>query len=279
VRRLAYVLSILSIGTSCGGHSAAPSLQPVSEVDFPEAYAEATCDLFQTCCSRASLAFDHAACITAALQYAGTYLIPAAVAHVYDASKAGECLARLRAFGTSCTISGNDENALENVCSELVTGVQPLGESCASTKACAKSDRGNVICRSSPTSGDPIPPMAVCALEIVGQVGDRCLGPSPPLVGMPADPRPYADRCADGLYCDATSNCAAALAIGQACSFTSECGPDRACDVTTRQCILKKADGTPCAGNGECASGTCRGDTCIAGEPIGTEKNCTVQTP
>jgi hypothetical protein len=111
--------------------------------------------------------------------------------------------------------------------------------------------------------------------------------------GMPGDAgAPGTATCYtnDGLYCDGAHACARQPALDQPCTFTTTCAgeafcdngvcvPKRTsgpcgelndgcavtayCDLTTRQCALRKSIGDPCSSGAECAvTDTCAAGTC-----------------
>jgi hypothetical protein len=266
--------------------------------DLPRLLADALCSNIGPCCQEGGFAFDPEQCRAAAESELHQNIDAYASLNVaYDAVAARGCVDAYTQTIRACVDTGQTNNG----CRTVFLGTLAEGAVCtqsaecisggctdiagAGMRQCTKSGTGSIVhgklgepCNATCTSSGS----STSCFSTVGGSGGGC----------------YTN---DGLYCAATSVCAAMPTLGQTCtanspcageafcengvcaaqrtsgscaSTSSACAPSVYCDATTRECVPRKASGATCTVEGECQTT----DRCISGRcgrrTIATQKLC-----
>lgn len=254
-------MGVVVCAVGCSGTASSggppPSAGPIAQADFAAAYVGAACGALTTCCAALGASVDQQACPGWLEQYRPTAY------SLYDAARAGECVALYRSIGDTCSASRPLEDQIKKICSYVHAGNQPVGAPCAEDTDCAASFDGATRCNNGPSVSGPSAP--TCVRVPQGSRGDSCSG-SPPALGTTE-----ISDCATGLYCSALSVCEPTIPAGQ------PCGPNGGCDegllCVAGVCGAKLGNGASCILDAQCASGTCSADRCAASVPI-TQASC-----
>lgn len=256
-----------------------------------ENFADTFCAEVATCCAQAGIPSNGQVCH---LMFSGGS---------YNATAGKACLAEIKsqsAAGTFCS-SGGPSPACDAVFASGSAGHKKPGETCDQDSDCAPSNDGKVTCASQYTGDTWI---HKCQVRMRGKAGDGpCLGTQDGDVfsslgtSVPTDlpSQGYVCDTADGVECLA-GTCVALAAIGQTCSYASDCVKSGYCDrngrcasriaagatctgaddaecvggyhcpdASPRQCTAKVENGSACASDSMCNSGNCSGTTCHPG--------------
>lgn len=205
------------------------------------------------------------------------------------------CTKALTSTGTCLLSNENGGPATPNECQGLNSGTLGAGAGCSSSSQC-QSGNCNITSVSA-TCGSCTVPIAIgqacglsagsfdcgmgsvcaqtsmtCELPVYGSAGATC-GTEGAL-------------CADGFYCDPTTDlCARTKPAGSSCAMNQgECASSLVCLGTTNQCGSPGQSGASCTSGGDCAPGFDCGtaDQCVAisyaaaGQPCGGPVHCLV---
>ena len=221
---------------------------PVALDQATNAYAQAICAGYGTCCQSKGFAFSSATCIANAKAQKDIDLSAlCAPPHVYDAQAAGDCMADVQARFSSCGASATTSTA----CNRMCMGILAPGASCASSFDCAASSVGTPTCA------------GTCVIQVRANAGDSCnvsctqssdgstlcngTGPS----STSLESQCYAG---DGLYCAPDLTCRALVAPGGACASANACQVGSYCDSSTAICVANAASGAACPKQIECGN-------------------------
>ena len=135
-RRVLALSVLASWVTACGSSDASPAASSVALSDFPGRYARVLCAGVEPCCQAAALTYDAAGCTSAATDSITVALgiLASRQGTVYDAAAAAACLSELETALRECSVDRAP------ACSNLFTGTQPTGATCATSSACAGAD-------------------------------------------------------------------------------------------------------------------------------------------
>jgi hypothetical protein len=233
--------------------------------DDAEKFADRYCAEFAECCAQAGLRGDGSLCRMA--MSGGNYN-----------AQAGEaCLDEVKAqvaAGTFCT-SLSQPSVCNSVFASPNGNKQP-GDTCEFDSDCANSSEGTVACAG---LYDGTTWTHKCQLRKPGQVGTTpCIGTQDGIMFLSYDtsgatdvtPSGYVCDTADGIECQG-GTCVALAAVGEACTFTSDCVRTAFCDGTKHQCTARLTAGSACTGSDA--------DECVAGYycPTSGPQQCTVK--
>lgn len=285
--RLAYLapFGVFATAAACGGNTTTQSptnmgtgmdpgpAVPVAETDFESAYVDAFCGVSTQCCAPGT-APTAEQCRANILMNGG--MPPSRPPNtVYDANKAGECVAAVRRLTTNCLITNPQDDAISELCNAIYVGTLAPGAACQAEGACVPPAKG--IARCQVPGGDNAVGTSVCTVIPVGEQGDPCL--------MPGFGLRVAICDADvGLFCDTsgapgTGTCVAQRHEGEPCDGLypdDVCAPGLTCgEPAPRVCIKLLPLGAACNGYARlCESGSCVHDVCASGQPLATSKLC-----
>jgi len=256
-----FTLSAAACGSSSGDGKDAGAPSGNSTV------ADAYCAEVAKCCTQMHLSSNGQMC---RLLLAGGS---------YSAEAGNACLAEIKAQSAAGTFCSNSNSS--SACGSLYSGgsgSKKPGEACNQDGDCASASDGKVTCASlyNDVTRDWI---NKCQVQMRGKAGDSCLGTqdgdifsslgTTSATDIPA--RGYVCNTADGVECEAGA-CVALAAVGQSCSFASDCVRSAYCGQASR-CVARVAAGATCTGvdSDECAIGS----YCPAVSP----RACTAQVP
>jgi hypothetical protein len=259
-----------------------------------EKFADAYCAEIAKCCVQAGTAGNGEVCHF--LFSGGSY----------NATAGNACLAEMKsqvAAGTFCS-GGSSSATCNTVFGTGSTGTKKPGDTCDQDSDCAPSTEGTVTCASLYTNGAWI---HKCQVRVQGKAGDGpCLGTQDGDVFSSSGTSAATDLPTQGYVCDtadgvecSSGTCVALAAVGQSCSYASDCVRSAYCDrssrcvgrvvaggtctgvdaaecvegyycpdASPRQCTAKVATGATCTSDSMCSSGNCDGTTC---KPSGLE--------
>lgn len=278
---------------ACGGTSSnGGSAPPVAAGDFASSYAHAVCDNIAACCAKEGIGYDANACFTAVQGIIQGLLVNPATAagSVYDATAAGDCIAKVRDAAIACNDTTSGKTDLNSACNRVYSGTKKPGESCNASTDCAASADGQVTCDhwSSSSLDGGTSSGTLCQVRKTPTGGEPCggIGGAPPAVVGNCDygasdtfacdytshtcvPRAAvgaactsSDSCVTTAYCS-SQKCVARVGIGGACTnFGSECDATSRCDTNTKLCVAKLADGAACMTSTDCTGGHCTSNKC-----------------
>ena len=262
----------------------------VTQDRFPAAYAQALCTSLQHCCSENTVTFDYGSCTSGWRAYVSAKFTDSAID--FDPRAATTCVALLNsAVDVTCAPAPGSIPAARDTCQSIFQGTVALGGACSSDTDCAASDGGPVFCSPSGAGGSdaggtlPLDlPLfdGTCALGALPMAGDPCAGGATDpcgtdgtlycdpasttcqMVGAVGAPCSLAvsSSCAAGSYCVSIASgddvCAAAQAIGSACTANQQCDATGVCDTaSTMTCIARLGAGSSCSSGEQCLSGAC----------------------
>ena len=280
-KRLFSIAATALLATSAlGACSTKSSATPVAQSDLPLQIAHAICDSIKPCCAQTAFAYDQAACVTAVQSELDQDFVKLA-GTTYDATAAGNCVAKYREVASSCADPAEGDDATDDACSAVFVGAKKNGEACDKSAECAPSPEGRVRCEhygeSDSTGDEPVvdggtPPATSatgtqCKLYKKNPAkGDPC-GTSKPTEKPPSIVGDCeSTRVGATLYCDyKTNTCEPLIAIGQPCAEISSgsCASGGSC--TAGKCIAAIAEGGACQYAG-CATGLyCAPDSAAKG--------------
>lgn len=279
----------LAVATACGSSSSSGAA-PVPEDQFPTAVASALCDHIQSCCEKAGVPYDAAACKQIVENSAAAQ---AQNGMRYDANAGGACVAAVSSAASACSIPTH------GACDKVYVGGTAAGVACTNTSQCAQPSTGSgravcdldtSVCVVLPRgkSGDSCAGDCytgssgqVCSVDTAGQ-GSVCYesdglfcnqsGLCQPLLHA-GDSCDYIG-CSKGTYCSqSTSICTADIAVGQPCPDGTGCVSGAYCN-NSNVCANLQPDGAPCNYPSECAKSWCTNGVCSNNAPIGNGPYC-----
>lgn len=240
-----------------GAGSGDTSGQPVALEDFASAFAEASCAAVGPCCAGAGLTYDSEVCQTTVRQLVAAEWLSDIDGPTYDATVAGDCIAAVRASGSTCDSgtaqptgpaclalngAGDDEARREGEgCDASCFLSEGGGRHCYSRVTAVPEIRGNCY------SGDGLFCNDDNMCESLGGTGDACTS------GHGCEGNA---ACSGGL-------CGPPLAVGGDCDTAFECEPGLYCDWRDG-CAELRPEGAECADPEECESGRCASGFCAA---------------
>ncbi len=284
-------LALLTGCPSGGGGSVGGA--PIPYDQFGKVAAEKLCAAVQSCCNQNGFTDEAKACnqtSAAALQASMDEQKAKHPDYVYDAQKAGNCVAAVAAVYSTCNTKGADTGDTPD-CDGFFRGTKPLGSSCSSSSECAASGPGTVRCAglssSSSADGGTSTTSGVCIATKKAAEGDPCLSYAADTKPDPAKVYGDCDYGSDDLYCDTVDkSCKKRGAAGATCVVTVgtnttsnaiACAKGFTCDYASKACVALPGVGEACQGGYNCAEGAyCDATTkkCAAqkagGEPCGT---------
>lgn len=261
------------VACSSGSGGGITNAAPVAANQLGQAYATQVCGAIKGCCTDNGFGDDWKTCndSAAALQASFDQTMAKSPGAVYDAQKAGNCIARFAtAIAQSC---GNDQaiDTLDNDadCQNFFAGTKAPGETCSSSADCSPG-AGVAYCRLSITTttddagvtSSGSSSTGVCLSMKMPAAGDPCLSYAS---GSPDVSKTYADCERDpNLFCNSTTNtCTALVAIGETCFSESsdgglgytflQCAKGATCDTQSTKCVAAPAVGEACTGT--CGTG------------------------
>jgi hypothetical protein len=171
---------------------------PISQDDFPEAFADARCTSVKDCCESEGLTYDLSSCRDRSVSMA-TMDAPWDGVE-WDPYAARACVDEFSRAGSECVAV----NILTSACNRLVRGTVPEGEPCEGSVECATSDGLMAECLVNSLSGG----IGTCALLALPRLGESC-----------------SFDCELGAYCDYAQSrtCVQTKPAGDACSAQNEC--------------------------------------------------------
>lgn len=282
--RIVCAVSFVCLAQSaCGGNvadeatppdAAIPQFQtaapkPISEADFPSAYAHAVCDNIEACCGENALPFRHDDCIAAEIEE---------VTHVrlsgtFSPEAAGALVPAIAEEALRCTSAPGDF-FFNTIGIQVGTGAP--GDDCSSGEGCAYMRGGKNICVSWGSAGSGSRRQTCQLQKMPATVGDPCSfasGRQPAVVGNCDASTP--------LRCDGRSHtCQTRLAVGASCADLEDCVAGAYCNAGL--CVAGEGAGGPCANDVECGANdycdkthvcrpsrpvgaTCNGESCLGG--------------
>ncbi len=259
LRKLAFALPFLSF--ACEGQvdtadpaiedaGASPSvLLTVPLAQFGTFYAAATWDSIGPCCAENAFSYSSNWDALAKSQQSQINAYLSRPNTTYDAQRAAECIANVRAAAATC----HDYASMTypNACWLVVHGSVPLGGECHAFDECAQSAGTSTDC--TPFRNDPYGPPGRCIRFSPAKEGDPC---TPLLeIHLPETGNEF-PLCAVGLVCNpGTSTCTKGIAIGEACAFPIpktdnshflECAAGSFCEFTAKTCVPQRPLGSDC---------------------------------
>ncbi|MBK6694535.1 MAG: hypothetical protein IPG50_20345 [Myxococcales bacterium] len=276
---LSLVLIACSGGSGSGGGGGVTATgSPVPADQIGKAYVQKLCAAIQPCCAQNGFADDFKTCEqgAAAVQAELDKERTEHPEYVYDAQKAGNCIAKMAAALSTCAPSKSafDEDD-DPDCEGLLRGNNTPGQSCKSSSDCglgayrstcfrqgtSPSDEGVCIALKAPTEGDSCittgvvpkadttyascgvdptlqcdPETKACKKLVVKALGDACIGS-----GL---------ECGSSAYCDsATKKCTARLKAGASCDPAATAACETRCDSDTKKCLTNEIRKKACAGS------------------------------
>lgn len=258
---------------SAGGATGAPI--PVDQIG--KTYVQKVCAAIQPCCAQNGFAEEFKTCEQGAAAFQAEF-DKDRVKHpeyVYDAEKAGNCIAKMAAALGTCapSKSGDTEDDLD--CEGTLRGKKPPGQSCTSSADCAlgaysstcfsqgmgQPSEGVCIALKAPTENDPylttnVVPKADTTYASCG--GDPTLQCDPEskackkieIKALGGACSGSGIECGAGTYCDFSSNkCAAKLKVGDACDPARPAVCETRCDSDTKKCLPNEILKKTCAGD------------------------------
>lgn len=209
----------------------------------------------------------------------------------FDRAKGDVCLEELakRPIADSCKDTSTKAPACRVALADK-SGAKKTGEACTKRSDCTTVPEGEVTCTNE-VGG------SVCEVTIAGKEGDGpCLGTlesgviyeqiqgtrAPRAFTCDTAAGVYCNRtstkcekvgdiggacekgtvraCVRAAYCDATSKCAARVAVDASCA-TAECVREAKCDAT-QKCVALKSGSAICTESSECTTGYCKEGRC-----------------
>jgi hypothetical protein len=259
-------IALLACSSGAGGSIGGA---PVAFDQLGKTYLEKVCAAIKPCCTENGFAEEFATCAQGAstLQAAFDEEKAKSPELVYDAQKAGNCIAKIASVLGTCDPKHSTVDVDHDPdCVGMLRGTKALGATCTSSEQCALgSARTQCVGAStvSDSQGHTTSEEGICiALKAVPGEGDPC---------FTYDEVPKADvvyascESSDTFYCDRTTHtCKARGGPGASCEdkqgdFTSYseqyCNKDSRCDAETRQCVARKAVGEACeSSHSDCAA-------------------------
>jgi hypothetical protein len=233
-----------------------------------EQFADSYCAEIAKCCGEAGLPADGKMC--------HEWMTFATMGGSYNGSAGDACLAEMRAqvsAGIFCS-SLSDSQACDQVFESGSSGNKKPGESCDFDSDCALSNEGEVVCASAYVNDAFIDK---CQIQIPGKAGDTpCIGTQDGDWFMSANndtdvaPRGYVCDVKDGVRCE-EGVCTAMAAIGERCSFSSDCVRTAYCDYAQSQCVARIPEGGTCSGGSS--------DECLEDFYCSSSEQCTAKLP
>jgi hypothetical protein len=251
-RSLACASIALLVG--CGGIAPTTSVAPVAESDFAPSAKQVVCDLMTKCCSPG---FDAATACNAENYSMGPYAY-----RKYDPARGGACVATLRSFASSCTITSKVTD-----CQNIYVGTQAIGAPCEGSTDCAGYADHSAYCGPSPTAN------MVC--QLTAKAGEACNGTVPATGGL------LFTGCGAGLYCATSGLCTPQGGPGQPCDRLNpamSCNPSLRCDTTSAKCANKLPVGASCVVDSSCAEDNCDNGICAGPPSVESSNLCRVNT-
>lgn len=271
------VLIACSSGSGAGGGTAATGA-PVPLEQLGKTYVQKLCAAIQPCCAQNGFSEDFKTCEQNAAEIQSELEKDRAKhpEYVYDAQKAGNCIAKLAAALSTCapSKSGFDEDD-DPDCEGILRGKQATGQACTGSNDCALGayrstcyrpdpsamSEGVCIALKAPTEGDPClttgvvpkadttyascgdaptlrcdPETKACKKIEVKALGDACIGSG--------------TECGASAYCDfSTKKCTAKLKVGEACDPAVGAVCETRCDSDLKKCLTNEIRKKSCAGN------------------------------
>ncbi len=256
------------------------------DVATATALANALCDQFDECCTRAGLVEDHAACTVAVVGFLQPHVDDAiAAGAVPDLSAVPACREAIKAALPLCGDIAHDSgasaylgNAWAHSCHRIVGGKQAPGATCRTHFDCAQPIDGYGECyrklgESTGTCraitfvglGEPCTrfPMTDVYTECFPQQNVRCYDTcvEAKKLGEACSGRL---TCMDDLWCKNGENrCVARLPAGAACDGVFDsCSEPADCDATTLTCRALSPLGGACTTLETCSSRKCTAGRC-----------------
>jgi len=235
-----------------------------------EKFADSYCAEIAKCCGEAGLPADGQMC--------HQWMTFATMGGSYNSTAGEACLAEMRAqvsAGTFCT-SLSDAQACDQVFEGKSSGSRKPGESCDLDSDCAPSSEGEVTCASVYVNDAFIDK---CQVRIPGKAGDApCVGTQDgdwfisSSNATDVATKGYVCDVDDGVRCE-EDVCTAMAALGERCSFSSDCVRTAYCDYAQNQCVARIPEGGACSGG---SSDECLEDYYC---PSSGAKQCTAKLP
>jgi hypothetical protein len=297
------IAAICLFFAGCGSSESKP---PVPIDDLARAIADALCNNIGPCCQQAGFAHDPVQCRANAENEFRTEveLNRGSSNIVYDGNAARECVDTYAAVVKACY----PEREIGSACDAMFAGTLQPGQTCARSAECIPG-------ASCERSGGGVALQCTSSSLVRGKLGQTCgttCTENGGITGCSGSGGSGGEgdggavnlaQCFtnDGLYCDRAHGCAAAPALGQACTSDTPCAGDAFCDngacvakrttgpceqfgdscaatayceTSTRECQPRKSTGAACTTGAECSTrdrctdGTCRTPT------IATESSC-----
>lgn len=269
-------------GCPSGGNGAVTGGPPVPQDQIGKAIAEKLCPAIQNCCNQNGFADEFKNCNqgAAALQASFDQERAKHPDYVYDAQKAGNCIAKIAAAYGTCNYK-NDKTGDDPDCEDFLRGTKPLGAECTSSSECAGNAPNRVECMgagsTSSADGGVSQTKGICVALKPAAEGDPCVtfdvsGPPPSGTTVYGD----CEFGSDEFYCDAsTKKCKRRGGAGTSCVRVDgqatameamACSKETTCDFSSKQCVALPKVGDPCEAVGDrCTEGAyCDGTKCAA---------------
>lgn len=256
-------------GCPSGGNGAVTGGPPVPADQLGKAVLEKVCPAIQSCCNQNGFADDFKNCNqgAAALQASFDQQRTKHPEYVYDAQKAGNCIAKIAAAYGTCNYK-NDKTGDDPDCEDFLRGTKPLGADCESSSECAGNAPNRVEClgegSSSSVDGGVATTKGVCAAIKPAAEGDPCVSFSS-TAPRPSGSTVYGD-CGFGssdFYCDgATNKCKRRGGVGTSCVTVdgnstvvdaAACSKETSCDFQSKQCVALPKAGDACNETERCS--------------------------
>lgn len=262
--------ALVSLAGCPSGGGGSLSGAPIPYDQFGKVASDKLCAAVQSCCDQNGFTDEAKNCSQASAVALQANMEEQKAKHpdyVYDAQKAGNCVAAIAAVYSTCNIKSVDTDLPD--CEAFFRGTKPTGASCTTSTECASTGTGGVRCAGAVTSGAADGGVSktsgICVATKQAAEGDPCLGYS---ADTKADPGTVYGDCDSGsteFYC-ATSEkkCKRRGGAGTVCVVTNgtstvsdgtACAKGFNCDYTSKACVALPGAGEACQGGYSCGEG------------------------